>query len=242
VITAQLTASGDISQYTASTRNAIAQRFASAAGVPAIDVVVSVAAASVVLTVSITVTQGEGVAALSAVSQQLADAATATAFLATVGGTSVTVLSIDAAPTLALASSLSPPPPGQTLGPDVNEQRSGGSGGSDSSVVVVAAAAGGVVLLLALLGAVWYCRAKQATGSHPVVSEWSNAPMTSVSALPFGITSTSAVELQHTVAPLTADAKTLAQPTAQPAASWPSYNQATAEPSYDQAMEGETRL
>ena len=129
-----ITASGDVSDY--ADTSGLRQKIATAAGVDASLVTISVTAASVIITATIAVPATTTVAAVqSTVSSNLGTAAVASAALG---------ITVEAVPTITSAvtdsTSLAPPPP-----------TSSDDGGLPMGAIIGIAAGGGSVLLLAVV-------------------------------------------------------------------------------------------
>ena len=146
-----ITASGDVSDY--ADTSGLRQKIATAAGVDASLVTISVTAASVIITATIAVPATTTVAAVqSTVSSNLGTAAVASAALG---------ITVEAVPTITSAvtdsTSLAPPPP-----------TSSDDGGLPMGAIIGIAVGGGLVLLLAVVVGI-YCikKAKNTKGISP---------------------------------------------------------------------------
>jgi len=101
------TASGDVSDYTPTVVNALETMFAEKEGVAADKVTVAITSASVVITVEIRSSEAAASTVLSSLQATVGTSAGATAFLSTVPGITITVLSVDSLSTTAKAETSS---------------------------------------------------------------------------------------------------------------------------------------
>lgn len=145
-LTTRLVASGTPDDFTAEVQSAIAVRFATEVNVTVQAISVLVVAMSVEITVSISLPALQAASALSAIQARLANPATASTFLAGVGGMDIQVQSILVAPVLSNGGLQLEPAASALSGEGAGGATDGGS--SASAIGAAVGVIGAVVLVL----------------------------------------------------------------------------------------------